>query len=219
MKNQVSAPKFVKDCEYKIYYGKRVYRIKQAIYECYCGKIFKSVKNAVDAGSTISCGCYNKKYNQVQEIHGHSKDKTNGYKSWEGMKDRCINTKHHAYKDYGGRGITVCQNWLGENGFINFISDMGERPSKEHSLDRIDNNKGYCKENCRWATKKEQSRNQRSNILYLYNGESKTIPEWAEIYNIKKITLYQRVCSYNMSIKEAIEKPVRNYKLKKEKEE
>ena len=85
------------------------------------------------------------------------------------MKHRCLNPNAKKYADYGGRGIKICDRWL--ESFENFYRDMGERPSKKHSIDRIDNNGNYCPENCRWVTMKEQARNKRTNRTMLYNGK------------------------------------------------
>jgi len=85
------------------------------------------------------------------------------YHIWVCMRQRCNNPNAKQYKDYGGRGITICKEW---DSIEQFVKDMGERPSIRHTLDRIDNNKGYCKENCRWATFEEQARNKRNNRLY-----------------------------------------------------
>lgn len=91
------------------------------------------------------------------------------YERWWAMRDRCNNPTNPAYKNYGGRGITVCDRWQGEDGFYNYMMDMGV-PSKGESLDRIDNDSGYCKENCRWATRREQRMNQRRVIKRVEKG-------------------------------------------------
>lgn len=88
----------------------------------------------------------------------HGLRNTPEYNSWWGMKDRCYGKNRISYKNYGGKGITVCDRWL--NSFQNFLDDMDERPSSKHSLDRIDNNKSYFPDNCRWATRSEQQANQ-----------------------------------------------------------
>ncbi len=90
------------------------------------------------------------------------------YYTWKEMKQRCHNKKNKCYHLYGARGITVCERW--RYSFLTFVKDLGPKPSKKHSLDRIDNNKGYSKENCRWATPSEQVRNRRSSNLKNVNG-------------------------------------------------
>lgn len=125
----------------------------------------------------------NKKY----ELHGMRN--TTEYGLWYEMKRRCFDEKRERYKDYGGRGITVCKRWLK---FSNFIKDMGLRPSKEHSLERINNNKNYNAENCKWATAKEQSSNTRRNVFLEYNNEKLTLKQWAEKLGINYQTLYKR---------------------------
>ena len=112
------------------------------------------------------------------------------YTVWEGMKRRCYNRNDRYYSTYGGRGVKVCDRWV--NSFKNFYLDMGERPTNKYSIDRIDVNGDYCKENCRWATAKEQSVNRRSNVWIEYNGETKTISQWAEFYGLKYDTLRNR---------------------------
>lgn len=97
------------------------------------------------------------------------------YAAWVSMRNRCLRPNDHAYPQYGGRGITICPEW---NDFPRFFSDMGEAP-KRKSLDRIDNNAGYFKENCRWATSTEQMQNRRCNKNITYNGETHCKAEWA----------------------------------------
>tara|TARA_R110002050_G_scaffold35503_1_gene89109 strand:- start:10 stop:525 length:516 start_codon:yes stop_codon:yes gene_type:complete len=106
------------------------------------------------------------------------------------MKNRCYDVKNKSYSDYGGRGITVCDKWV--ESFDNFIADMGLRPANKRSLDRIDNNKGYSAENCRWADSKEQNNNKRNNILIDINGRRKSIMEWAEYSGLNYKLIYRR---------------------------
>jgi hypothetical protein len=118
---------------------------------------------------------------------------------WAGMKRRCLDPKHKRYGDYGGRGITICDRWLEPNGqgFLNFLSDMGECPHGL-SLNRIDNDKligGYSPKNCTWSTQKEQCRNKRNNHLIPYNGKEITIAEASEITGIHKATIRRRLAA------------------------
>ena len=120
--------------------------------------------------------------------HGMVGTKT--YKSWENMKQRCLNKNDDEhYKDYGGRGIKVCKRWMI---FENFYGDMGERP-KNKTLDRIDNNGNYCKENCKWSTQKEQNNNTRRNRLIIYRRKTQTMKQWAEELGINYTTLFWRL--------------------------
>lgn len=111
--------------------------------------------------------------------HGHSYGKT--YKSWISMKSRCLCKTDKDFENYGARGIEICDRW--KNSFENFLNDMGERPETSHSLDRIDNTKGYSPDNCRWATKKQQATNRRppkkrKGSTNMYRGVSKFRNKW-----------------------------------------
>lgn len=115
------------------------------------------------------------------------------YKRYTSMKNRCYNKNNPAYKNYGGRGIKVCDRWLGADGFKHFLEDMVPRPSKEHSLDRTDNNKDYSPENCRWATVEEQGNNRRSTKMITFNGETLSEAQWAKKIGVNKGTLHGRL--------------------------
>jgi len=177
---------------------------------CDCGKekiIYKYNLTNVD---TKSCGCLNieriSEMGKSNKIHGHDSinKRSKIYQVWAGMKQRCNDKNMIQYKDYGGRGIKICKRWQGNNGFINFLKDMGLPPTPKHQLDRIDNNRGYNKNNCRWATRKEQSRNRRSNRIICFHGKKQCLSAWAEEYNIKPSTLSARINLYKWSIKKAL---------------
>jgi hypothetical protein len=145
---------------------------------CKCGEPFCCKLSAIKSGNTSSCGCYAREVVGKQAItHGYGTGpKRSIYRTWASMKNRCGNPNDTRFSSYGGRGITVCKEWLK---FENFLADMGERPLGR-SLDRIDNNKGYFKENCRWATPKEQQRNTRLNKWIEHKGERLTLSDWAK---------------------------------------
>ena len=119
------------------------------------------------------------------------------YRSWAHMKSRCNNKNTPDYINYGGRGIGYSERW---DQFALFFEDMGFRPSSDHSLDRIDNSKGYSKENCRWATSKEQNNNRRNVVLH----KGKTLTEWASVLGIKRSTLAQRFYVYKWDIEKCL---------------
>lgn len=129
------------------------HRARYGLYKCHCGTEFKCVEQSVKSGKTTSCGCYQK---QIVTTHGLTKHRL--CKTWDGMMQRCHNPNNTKYKDYGGRGIKVCERW---KDIKNFIDDMFPAFQEGLSLDRIDNNLGYSKENCRWATREIQGRNTR----------------------------------------------------------
>ena len=155
---------------------------------CDCGKTVIRRARALRIFKTPSCGCLRKD----GIIHKHDMTDTPIYRTWEGMRARTYNPNIPAYASYGGRGIKVCDRWLGEHGFENFLADMGERPSKDHSIDRIDVNGDYCPENCRWATRKEQMNNLRKTIYLEHTGERKPFQDWVRLFGVNKASAYGR---------------------------
>lgn len=129
--------------------------------KCDCGASSWVAARHLRNGHTQSCGCF-RSIKTTAEKTKHGKRWTKEYIIWAGMIQRCQNPNHQSYALYGGRGISVCDRWLGEGGFENFLDDMGPAPSAAHQIDRFPNNDGdYEKSNCRWATIKQQARNRR----------------------------------------------------------
>lgn len=159
------------------------------VFRCECGTEKPIRVDQVKSGTTKSCGCLNKELYKTRNVT-HGMSKTNIYRAWVGMVDRCSNIKNSKYGDYGGRGITVCDRWLT---FVNFFQDMGGRPFQNAEIDRINNNGNYEPNNCKWSTRTEQNRNKRDSAKVTFNGETKCLSEWAIIYNIDRGTLRSRL--------------------------
>jgi len=157
---------------------------------CECGERRAINGRSLRYGLSKSCGCRTgEAIAEGNRKHGMSYIPE--YMVWALMKNRCSNPNYTHYKNYGGRGITVCDSWL--SGFEAFYADMGPRPSNQHSLDRIDNSKGYSPDNCRWATSEEQSRNKRSNRSLTHNGRTLCVMDWAKELGITQQALQKRL--------------------------
>lgn len=160
---------------------------------CDCGSKKNIIGCDLRNGHTKSCGCLHIMISKQQSItHGHSQNgkPSKTYMLWTSIKQRCTNPNFKQYKDYGGRGIAVCERW--ENSFESFLEDMGEVPVK-NQIDRIDNNGDYCKTNCRWTTPKQNSRNRRDNRLITHNEETQCLAAWEEKTGISCATIRWRL--------------------------
>lgn len=161
--------------------------------QCDCGAIAIITANRLVQGLTKSCGCLQKELTRKRfQTHGHSVNRVISptYRTWSALKERCLNPKNKFFKEYGGRGIAVCDSWM--NSFESFLRDMGPKPTKRHSIDRIDNDKGYSPENCRWATPTQQARNTRRTVKLTLNGVTHTLADWCEILQIPRSTISGR---------------------------
>lgn len=165
---------------------------------CDCGKTLKVTGNAIKSGGTRSCGCL-KKQNNGMRTHGMCK--TRVYSIWCGIINRCCNKSDKVYYRYGGRGITVCDEW--RSSFITFFNDMGI-PPKGLTIERINNNQGYSKENCKWATYKEQARNTRHCRPLTYEGKTMLVLDWAKYLGINESSLRCRIGRLGWSIERAL---------------
>lgn len=163
------------------------------VFACDCGKTLVTHLSPVRRGRTKSCGCL-RVDNATALGHGsatHGRSLTPEYRAWEHMHSRCSNPKVANFKDYGGRGIRVCERW---HSFECFLADMGPRPSKAHSIDRYPNNDGdYEPGNCRWATPVEQASNRRVNRIVTYEGRQMTLKEACERSGLPRSTAYARL--------------------------
>lgn len=160
---------------------------------CECGGEALVESGNLRSGNSTQCGeCAKDARGKRHVTHGHSRNyaPTKLYVTWKSMLARCENPKNKRYADYGGRGVTVCERW---HSFENFAADMGDPPTGDHQIERVDNDKGYEFWNCRWATRYEQAQNKRNTRTLTYAGRTQTISEWAAETGIKRETLKMRL--------------------------
>lgn len=160
---------------------------------CDCGKQVEAKSGALQSGNTKSCGCLRSdSTKRTKTIHGRAH--TRIAHVWTAMNQRCFNQSNKSYPDYGGRGIAVCDEWRDSfEAFYDYVSKLPHFGEPGYSLDRINNEGNYEPGNIRWATRTEQSQNRRNSMTATYNGETRTIKEWADVLQVSYDTIYHRV--------------------------
>lgn len=164
--------------------GKRA----MVVCRCDCGNVKVYRRHHVVCGAIKSCGCLASEVTAARN-YKHGMSSTPTWNTWSSMRQRCEDPNHDDYPSYGGRGITVCERW---SSFENFLEDMGEKP-QGRSIDRIDNDAGYCKSNCRWATAIEQANNKTTSRWVTFGGRTQTLMQWARELVITHATLQERI--------------------------
>jgi hypothetical protein len=175
--------------------------------QCECGKEIITRGSSLNSKNTTSCGCLRiertKKACTTHGLSGGRKHCPRIYRIWKNMKSRCGNPKTPRYERYGGRGISVCEPW--NSSYLNFyLWCVSSGYQEDLTLDRIDNDKGYSPDNCRWATMSEQGLNRSDNHLVLSGGRSMTIKEWSEVTGIKFSTISSRINDYGWTPERAV---------------
>ena len=158
------------------------------ICECRCGTIKNVNGKNLRYKKSLSCGCLSLELKKQRIQHGRCRSPE--YQAWSRIKNRCKNKNSKDWYLYGGRGIKVCERW---ETFENFYKDMGNRPTVNHSIDRINNNGDYEPANCRWATAIEQANNKRSNHLITFKGQTQTLTYWCHTLGLKFDTVERRI--------------------------
>lgn len=183
-------------------------RSREQLWECACdcGAVTIKKRIALAGGSVKSCGCLSVEALAKGKLkHGHSYDgaPTSEYTTWAGMVARCNNRSHKAWLNYGGRGIAVCERW---STFSNFLADMGTKPSKDMTIERVNSNGNYEPSNCVWLPRAQQARNRRNNRRLTHAGMTLTVAEWSERTGIPQRRITNRLSSLGWTVSEALTK-------------
>jgi hypothetical protein len=165
---------------------------------CDCGTRKTVFQASLRSGQTQSCGCLQRERTSVAAKKANTKHgDARGfrvapeYRAWDAMIRRCHNKRNKSYSDYGGRGIRVCARW--RHSYELFLSDLGRRPSNSHSIERMDNSKGYMPSNVRWATFKEQNRNKRGTVSITVDRVSRSLCDWADLLRVPQNRFRKRL--------------------------
>ncbi len=186
--------------------GKNLNAVAAWVCACDCGNETSVRSTSLIKGETQSCGCFHReKTGDTSRTHGMTG--TAEYRCWRHIQNRCYNPNVERYPHYGGRGIRVSDDW--REAFENFFRDMGPRPSSKHSIHRLKNDKHYCKENCIWATTRQQVLEKQNTVRVTFRGKTKTLIEWSEQLGLKYKELHRRIHARKWPIKRAFTTPIR----------
>lgn len=177
-------------------------RISMWLCRCECNTEKVVTRRDLQTGDTKSCGCLNIE-SAGERLRTHGSTGSPEHRAWKHIRQRCLNPRNKSAKYYSERGISVSPTW---DSFTQFLEDMGPRPSDKHSIDRIDNDGNYCKENCRWATAVEQSQNRRSNVHLTLLGETMSAADWSRSLGAPSNAVANRL-NRGMSIESALTTP------------
>lgn len=181
-------------------------KVRRAMFRCDCGNEVDRPIAWVRHGVTSSCGCYKREYvteKNTKHAHAPRDGQSGAYRSWQAMHQRVLVNPRY-------QNITICERWSGEEGFINFFKDMGDRPTGL-TIERVNNNLGYYPGNCKWATHLEQAQNTRKTVQLTMDGETHSINEWCRKLNVPYYLIKQRR-KRGMSLEEAFKTPINQSK-------
>lgn len=173
--------------------------------QCSCGRVSFATSANLRSGAVKSCGCLKVDSAKSRATHGESR-RSAEYVAWAGMKSRCLNRNSEDWTDYGGRGISVCADWLE---FQPFLLAMGRKPTPRHSLDRMNVHGNYEPSNCRWATPIEQSTNRRNRLAFTHQGRTLNLIEWQAVVGVHWRTLRSRITQMGWSVERALTTPAK----------
>lgn len=183
-------------------YFSRGRKRSSVICRCECGKTNNIILNCLLSGGTTQCRtCSNKMKASLKSRLTHGQTHTRLYSVYFNMRSRCRNPSHQDFKNYGGRGILLCDEWNNFEGFYRWAMQSGYQIGL--TIDRKNNNGNYCPDNCHWIPRPLQTRNQRTNVYYEWRGKKMILPEWADLLGISCGILRQRICVYKWSIERA----------------
>lgn len=177
--------------------------------QCECGRITKVRSSNLKNGNVKSCGCLKHRSTSTT----HNKSNTKLYGIWNAMKQRCYNPNYHAYKNYGGRGIIICDDWVNSfNNFYNWAINNGYQEGL--SIERINVDDNYYPNNCTWITLAQQAQNRRSCHMFCYNNKKQNLTQWCNELGLDYKLVHNRIFKLNWSFERAISEPVHTEKNK-----